>query len=499
MPASATIYVVGLGPGDPLDLPTRNMSIMQSKYPVYLRTERHPVIPYLQREGVRLYPLDHFYEEYDSFEEVYSAMTAFLLEEAQKEGVVVFAVPGSPLVGETVVRFLREQGPTYGVNMEIFPAPGFLDSLYPLLGVDPGEGIMIADSFQFLENSPEKNPVACLQNTIGVIIMQLYDSAIASEVKLTLMEHYPDDHQVVLVQAAGVKGRESVLKIPLYEVDRQDLDHLTTLYVPPLLEEKEMPSPRLDPLLEVMDSLLSPRGCPWDRQQTHQSLKKYLIEETYEVIDAIDEGDMYKLCEELGDLLLQIVFHAALAERAGKFTMSQVISGITNKMIHRHPHVFGDATVENAAEVVENWEVIKQKEGEPKSLLAGVPRYLPALQRAQKVQSKAALVGFDWPDAAGAALKVEEEWEEVKSAWEKGKEDEIQQELGDLFFAVVNVCRLLKFDAEETLRAAVDKFINRFAYMEVRAQEMGLQLADMSLNQLDNLWEEAKFREKKNQ
>ena len=160
----------------------------------------------------------------------------------------------------------------------------------------------------------------------------------------------------------------------------------------------------LEPLLEVMDKLLSPDGCPWDRQQTHQTLKKYLIEETYEVIDAIDEEDMHKLCEELGDLLLQIVFHAGI---------EQVISGITKKMVHRHPHVFGEAKVEEAAQVVELWEAIKQKEGnqegQPKSLLAGVPNYLPALQKAQKVQSKAALVGFDWPDASEAALKVDEE------------------------------------------------------------------------------------------
>ena len=208
---------------------------------------------------------------------------------------------------------------------------------------------------------------------------------------------------------------------------------------------------------------------------------------------------MKGICEELGDLLLQIVFHAALAERSGKFTMSQVVSGITKKMIHRHPHVFGEVKVENAAQVIENWEAIKQKEGEPKSLLAGVPRYLPALQRAQKVQSKAALVGFDWPEAAGAALKVEEEWMEVKSAWEKGDLDEVQQELGDFFFAAVNTCRLLQFDAEETLRAAVDKFMKRFSLMEVRAQELGLQLTEMSLNQLDSLWEEVKCREMENQ
>jgi tetrapyrrole methylase family protein/MazG family protein len=494
MSIEAVVYVVGLGPGDPLDLPARNMSMMRSDCPVYLRTEQHPVVPYLEREGIKVQALDHFYEEYDSFEKVYSAMTAFLLQEAQKESALVFAVPGSPLVGEAVVRLLKEEGPNQGVDIKILPAPGFLDTLYQLLEIDPSDGLLITDSFQLL-GDVEGEPVFSFG--IGIIVMQLYSSDIASEVKLTLMESYPDDHQVIVVRSAGIRGSESLTKIPLYELDRQRIDHLTTLYVPPLSAGEQLPSYGLDSLLGVMDNLLSPNGCPWDRQQTHQTLKKYLIEETYEVIDAIDEEDMHKLCEELGDLLLQIVFHAALAERAGKFGIEQVISGITKKMIHRHPHVFGGTKVEEAAQVVELWEAIKQKEGEPKSLLAGVPSCLPALQKAQKVQTKAALVGFDWPEAAEAALKVEEEWREVQSAWKNGDRAELQRELGDFFFATVNTCRLLKLDAEETLRAAVDKFMRRFSFMEVRAKELSVPLAEMSLGQLNDLWDEAKSNESK--
>lgn len=495
---SNVIYVVGLGPGDILDLPARNLSLLRS-YPVYLRTERHPVVEYLKRQGFSLYPLDHFYEEHETFEEVYQAMTNFLLERCVQEGVVVFAVPGSPLVGETVVRLLRERAPQENIQLEIFPAPSFLESLYPLLGIDPSDGLLIADSFSFCGGFEQ----GLLPGT-GLIIMQLYSPALASEVKLTLMESYPDDHQVVLVQAAGVRGSEKVLTIPLYELDRQETDHLTTLYVPPLKGGPAFQEPEqsaqypLDPLVEVMDNLLSPEGCPWDRKQTHQSLKKYLIEETYEVLDAIDEGNMHKLCEELGDLLLQIIFHTALAERSGKFTISDVISGITEKMIRRHPHVFGDTRVKNAAEVLKNWETIKQEEGEPKSMLAGVPRYLPALQRAQKVQGKAALVGFDWPEAEGAAQKVEEEWKEVKEAWDRGDKQALQGELGDFLFAAVNTCRLLGIDAEETLRHAVDKFSQRFCAMERKAAERGVRLQDLSLAELDRIWDEVKASEEKN-
>ena len=259
---SNVIYVLGLGPGDILDLPARNLSLLRS-YPVYLRTERHPVVEYLRREGISLHPLDHFYEEYETFEEVYQSMTHFLLDRCQQEGVVVFAVPGSPLVGETVVRLLRESAPQENIQLEILPAPSFLDSLYPLLGIDPAEGLLIADSFSFCGGFNQ----GFLPGT-GLIIMQLYSSALASEVKLTLMESYPDDHQVVLVRAAGVRGSEEVLTIPLYELDRQQTDHLTSLYVPPLTggavlkESEQFAQYTLDPLVEVMDSLIGPEGCP---------------------------------------------------------------------------------------------------------------------------------------------------------------------------------------------------------------------------------------------
>ncbi len=499
MPQSAVIYLLGLGPGDPLDLPGRNLSLLKSGYPVYLRTKDHPLIPYLERDDLKLSSLDHFYEEFNSFEDVYSQMADFLIEEAKKEGIVVFEVSGNPLVGERAVQLLKRQGPVEGVRMEIFSAPGFLDSLYQLLEIDPGEGIMVTDSFQFFNAKDSEQAQLDLPLGTGIIVMQIYSRSIASEVKLTLMDYYPDEHRVVLVRGAGNRGSEQVLKIPLYELDRQKIDHLTSLYIPPVALPEVTPSNSVEPLVKVLEALLSTEGCPWDRQQTHQTLKKYLIEETYEVLDAIDEGDMYKLCEELGDLLLQIVFHSALAEEAGRFTMDQVVSGITEKMIRRHPHVFGETTVENADQVTENWELIKQKEGKDgknKSLLAGVPKYLPALQRAQKVQSKAAVVGFDWPEAKDAALKVEEEWAEVEQAWQMKDQVELQQELGDLLFAVVNICRLLKFDAEETLQAAVNKFMGRFSFMEKRAQELDLSLEEMQLAQLEKLWVEAKKEEK---
>jgi tetrapyrrole methylase family protein/MazG family protein len=238
--------------------------------------------------------------------------------------------------------------------------------------------------------------------------------------------------------------------------------------------------------------------------QTHQSLRQYLIEESYEVIDAIDEQNMNKLCEELGDLLLQVVFHAAIAGSRGVFDINEVVAGITTKLKRRHPHVFGSTQVDSAAQVVRNWEAIKQTEGtgseiggegKPRSLLAGVPRYLPSLQRAQKVQGKAALAGFDWPDANSASVKLAEEWDELQAALSAGDGDAVRQELGDLLFTVVNVARLLQVDAEEALRAAVDKFMRRFQGIEARVFDRGLNMTELSLADLDDIWDEVKLHE----
>ncbi|MGB9792526.1 MAG: nucleoside triphosphate pyrophosphohydrolase [Thermacetogeniaceae bacterium] len=501
---AAEIYVIGLGPGGRQDLPPENLALMRGRE-VYLRTAVHPVVEHLRAEGVILRPLDRFYEEAESFDEVYRRMADFLLAEAGKGGgPLLFAVPGNPLVGEAVVRLLLERAAAAGVKVRIWPAPSFLDAVFSLLGIDPAQGLLIADAFRCDR--------LAVPPGVGVIVSQVYDRRIASEVKLALMEHFPDDHRIAVVRAAGVPGLESVRWVPLYELDRlREIDHLTTVYAPPVSGEgaasagAEQPEAAaaypLDPLVEVMQRLLGPGGCPWDRQQTHASLKKYLIEETYEVIDAIDEGNMHKLCEELGDLLLQVVFHAVLAQNRGDFTVVDVVEGIVEKLKRRHPHVFGEIRVKDASEVLRNWEDIKRGErkggekGERSSLMEGIPRSLPSLLMAQKVQGKAALVGFDWPDASGAASKLEEEWREVKAAWERGDSDALRRELGDFLFAAVNVCRLLKVNAEDALREAVEKFIGRFRYMEKRAAELGVELKNLSLSELDALWDEAKLSE----
>lgn len=246
----------------------------------------------------------------------------------------------------------------------------------------------------------------------------------------------------------------------------------------------------LDELIGIMDQLLGEGGCPWDREQTHESLIRFLIEETYEVIEAINQKDMNEMANELGDLLLQIVFHAALAEREGGFTFADVAKTVSSKMVDRHPHVFGSMQLNTADDVLNNWEGFKKKEGK-KYLLDGIPNGLPALLRAEKMQEKAARVGFDWPDVQGALDKFKEEVDELVAA--DNTVDKIE-EMGDVLFALVNVARLQGIEPEQALQAANDKFHRRFHYIEKKIEANGQEIQDFDLNGLDQIWEEAKIK-----
>jgi MazG family protein len=251
-----------------------------------------------------------------------------------------------------------------------------------------------------------------------------------------------------------------------------------------------MSSP-IDRLREIVAQLRSPDGCPWDREQTHQSLKPHLVEECYELIDAIDAGNDEELKEELGDLLLQVVLHSQMASEASRFTLDEVATTIADKLVNRHPHVFGENRLPDSEAVLRQWEVIKRSEKQERnSVLDGVPKSLPALARAQKLQAKAARVGFDWDEAEGALAKVREELQEVESA----AEGRLAEEVGDLLFAAVNFARKKKLDAEQILNEASAKFADRFRAMERLAQERGLEFTDLDLSEMDRLWDNAKAR-----
>lgn len=267
----------------------------------------------------------------------------------------------------------------------------------------------------------------------------------------------------------------------------------------PLEEQRGQSFPRL---VELMQRLLAPDGCPWDREQTPASLRRYVLEEACEVIDAIESGDPAALREELGDLALQVVFLAELARNEGTFGPDDVVKGIVDKLVYRHPHVFSDVEVSDSSEVLKNWERLKAAEKKDRGLLEGVPRSLPALTRAQRIGEKVARVGFDWPDARGSRAKVQEEMGELDAAIESGDKDKLEEELGDVFFALVNLSRHLDLDAEGALRRTIAKFEKRFEHVESRVKEMhgGWPKAGegdahkLSLQELDGYWDEAKSR-----
>ncbi len=254
-------------------------------------------------------------------------------------------------------------------------------------------------------------------------------------------------------------------------------------------------------LVALMARLRSPGGCPWDRAQSRDDLKPYLVEETYEVLDAIDSRDPAKLREELGDLLLQVVFHARIAEEEGAFTIEDVARAINEKLVRRHPHVFGDAEASTPGEVLQNWEAIKMEEKrengrEDPSALDGVPRALPALLKAYRLGQKAARVGFDWEERRQVEAKVEEEWRELREAVAQGKKEEVREEMGDFLFALTNLCRFLEVDPEDALQGANAKFIRRFRALERTAKEEGREIHGMTLQEMDALWERVKAAER---
>ncbi len=251
-------------------------------------------------------------------------------------------------------------------------------------------------------------------------------------------------------------------------------------------------------LMELMKKLRAPGGCPWDAEQTHESLKRYLLEETYEVMEAIDSGSPEMLKEELGDLLLQAVFHSVIAEEKGEFTMAEVLQVLCEKLIRRHPHVFGEVEINGIEQLVDNWERIKkiEKGAERRSALSGVPFHLPALLRAQKITEKAARVGFDWDHIDPVFAKVLEELKELEEALLSGDQERMESELGDLLFAIVNLGRFLSLTPEDALRKTIARFTRRFSHVEESLHARGKTLPESSLEEMDELWEEAKQREK---
>ncbi|MDD6769822.1 nucleoside triphosphate pyrophosphohydrolase [Inconstantimicrobium porci] len=481
------IKIVGLGPGSELSLTVGTINALKNCEDVYFRTKIHPTVDYIEKQGIKFETYDFEYETKQDFDSVYMSIAEDLVEKA-KEKDIVYAVPGHPLVAEKSVVNLISLCEKEHIKYEILPAVSFIDAIMESLKIDPVEGLKVIDAFDM------KNQI--MDKRIGTIITQVYNQFIASEVKLSLLDYYNDETEIYFIRAAGIPGLESIRKIPLYELDRQeDIDYLTSVYIPKNLDNKK----DIYDLVDLVEILRGENGCPWDREQTHKSVRNALIEESYEAADAIDNEDDDAMVEELGDVLFQVIFHAVIGHEDAYFDLSDIIDGVYNKMVYRHPHVFGDDKAKDTEEVLDKWNELKKKEKSLNTVtdeLKAVAKALPGLTRAQKIQKKASKVGFDWDNVFGAMSKVEEELNELKEVYNGSNKARILDEVGDLIFACVNVSRFLGVDSEDAVNNTCEKFIKRFQFIEEKATEKGMKLENMSLEQMDELWESAKLTEK---
>lgn len=473
------VVVVGLGPGNPGLVTADTLAAIEATEHRFLRTSRHP--------SAHLVPdartFDHLYESAPSFDDVYSAITEQLVEAATVHGEVLYAVPGSPLILERSVANLRTRG---DIDTTILPALSFLDDVWRVLGIDPIEtGVRLIDGHVFAE--------AVAGVTGPMLVAHTHANWVLSDIKLSVDDPDPDT-EVSLVHHVGLPD-ERVVRTTWSEMDKViEADHLTSLYIPSLTVPVASEMVKFHQLARTLRD-----QCPWDMEQTHTSLVRYLIEETYEVVDAIsrldpeDPSSDDDFIEELGDLLYQVEFHAAIAEEQGRFTLADVARTAHDKLVSRHPHVFGDVSVGGSAEVEANWEAIKRTEKPHRTgIFDGLVEAAPSLSFASKVQQRASRSGFDWPNVAGPLEKVEEELGEVVHASSTGDPESTMVEIGDLLFAVVNVARHLDVDPESALRSAVHKFRGRVEAVEALANERGRSIASMTSEELDELWKVVK-------
>ncbi|MBP2078524.1 nucleoside triphosphate pyrophosphohydrolase [Oceanobacillus polygoni] len=479
------IEIIGLGAGDVNQLPFGiYKKLIQAETVIYTRTLDHPVIESLQGEGVQFEAFDHMYEEEEQFGAVYERITSALMEQAKAAETLIYTVPGHPMLAEKTVQLLLEQTE---VEVKVIGGQSYLDDLFTTLNIDPIEGFQFVDGTSFNRSQ--------LDYRHHIIFCQVYDRFVASEVKLSLLEDLPPDYEVVIVEAAG-STQEKITRVPLEELDHtMEISNLTSVYIPPASENLLHHS--FNRLREVMATLRAPGGCPWDRKQTHESLREYSIEEVYELIDAIDSEDDANIIEELGDILMHVVLHSQIGEDDGYFTIDDVIRSITDKMIFRHPHVFSDTKVDSVDDVNRNWEELKKAEkGEERiSVLDGIPKHLPSLAKAFNLQKKAAKVGFEWEDVSGVWEKLDEELKEVQEAIKNDTQSEMEDEFGDVLFVLANLARYYKINPEVALNRANNKFRSRFTYIEEQLKEKGIDIKQASLEEMDAYWDEAKERE----
>ena len=534
----AAITILGLGPGsyDDLTLQARHVlaQAAQRQQTVYFRTLIHPTVAPLQKAipSLHISSFDHLYDESADWTTLYQKIAEEVCSRAAKQPII-YAVPGHPLIGESSVQLVMNMAKERSLQTSIVAGVSFLEPVCTAVGLDPFDaGTQILDATILASLSPDEIAGKVIP-TIPLLVTQVYNRRLASAVKLALSECYPDEWSVKLVRAAGVTENanndhindyrdettnsdekmgedegvihqahaqdgsgEKVLNMPLYELDRNNFaNHLSTLFVPPIEPLQPL---RLPETLRYITMRLrrDPDGCPWDREQTHKSLTRYMLEESYEVVEAIEENDMEHLSEELGDILLQVYLHSEIARQEGNFTLGDVYEHVNAKLIRRHPHVFGDVEVEGAGQVVQNWETIKRQERikagkdvQNESVLDRVPLASPSLTVSQEYQKRARKTGFDYSMVENVYKKLDEELNELREATTPEHQFE---EIGDLLYVVALIALWHNVDAEAALRQANRKFHQRFQAMEHELREQDRTFNSVGRDEWIELWKQAK-------
>jgi len=477
-PGKPRVVVVGLGPaGADLLLPAARAAL--ERVPVrFVRTARHPAVDDLAADGITLEPLDLLYDQADDLDTVYAAIASRVVEAAGEQGEILYAVPGSPTIAERSVELIR----TAGIDVELIPGISFVDLAWWRLGIDPMHGARVVDARSFAVDAAGSS---------GPMLLAQCDSRlVCSEVKLALLDSLPPDHEVTVLQRLGLPD-ERVFTVALADVDRDvEPDHLTSLFVD---TGSTAVGPELARLLALTERLRGPGGCPWDAAQTHHSLRRHVLEEAYEVVEAIEDlpaeapkgdippGAYDALEDELGDLLFQVMIQSVLASEAGAFTVADVARAVHTKLVRRHPHVFGDVRVNDASEVVTNWEQIKKAEKDDASLVAGVSPGLPALIATQKLFRKGASIGL------APELDLGDATRRLAAADAEG----FEAALGSALAAAVALGRARDVDAESALASWARRYKEQFRRMEHLAADAGVDLAQADAGQVRELWDRA--------
>ncbi len=477
------ITVAALGVGRIEDLSVGVWRAIERAEVVFLRLADHPLVAalpvgpeYRLLDGQGEYPLDDRGR--------YDRWCADILAEGERRDVV-YASPGSLAGDKRFVERLGALAAERGIPVQVIDGPAFPGPVMAALPAPAMSGLQIYPAAALVDlYFPPLNPA------VPALLTEVDSPALAERLKALLLRQYPPEHELLLLRLDEI-GQVKPSPVPLAELAQGSypFSPLVHIYVPAC-----DPYGSFESLQETMAHLRAPEGCPWDRDQDHQTLRPYLLEEAYEVLDALDSGDINALREELGDLLLQVVFHAQVAVDQGEFRMPEVIGHINRKLIHRHPHVWGDVSVNDSSDVARNWETIKRQERRDngnarQSLLDGVSRALPALAQAYNYQERAARVGFDWEQIEPVIDKIREEIDEIRAAPDPERR---AREIGDLLFALVNWIRWMGVEPETALREANRRFYRRFHYIEQAAERAGCSLNQMSLAEMDALWEEAK-------